>query len=180
MPCIFPIGKSYNERKGKLSPIGNSDRLPTSGTNVPTSGGGPFSASGKDPLRGGGNGPLRDKNPRIHIVGPIGPWVKPTWNPWYPLWYLIQPLIAPNPSPSREFLPYPIYNARMDPNTHIRMFHKAIHTNGEKINVDVVNLFYFTFHDAISEWGEKFLQTHPICKFEKLQIKFCRHVATPL
>jgi len=119
MPCIFPIGKSYNERKGKLPPIGNSDWLPTSGANVPTSGGGPFNASGNDPLRGGGSGPLRDKNPRIHIVGPIGPWVRLTWNPWYPPWYPIQPLITPNSPPSREFLPYPIYNARMDPNTHV-------------------------------------------------------------
>jgi len=135
MPCIFPTGKSYNERKGKLSPIGNSDWLPTSGANVPTSGGGPSNASGNNPLRGGGSGPsnasgnnplrgggsgpLKDKNPRIHIVGLIGPWVRPTWNPWYPPWYPIQPLIAPNSPPSREFLPYPIYNARIDPNTHV-------------------------------------------------------------
>jgi hypothetical protein len=133
-----------------------------------------FSASGNNLLKGGGSGPLRDKNPRIHIIGPTGPWTRPTWNPWYPAWYPIQPPITPNPPPSKESLPYPIYTTRMDPNTHVRMFHKAIHTNGEKTNVDIVNLFYFTFHDAIFEWGENFMQTHPICKFEELQVAFCK------
>jgi hypothetical protein len=119
MPHILPTGKSYNERKCKPSLIGNNDGLLTSGVSVPTSvgGGGPFSASGDDPLR--------DKNPRIHIERPIGPWVRPTWNPWYPPWYPIQPPIAPNSLPSRESLPYPIYTAGMDPNAHVRMFHKA-------------------------------------------------------
>jgi hypothetical protein len=55
------------------------------------------------------------------------------------------------------------------------MFHKAIHTNVEKINVDIVNLFYFTFHNAISKWGENFKWAHPIYKFEKLQTTFCKH-----
>jgi hypothetical protein len=120
MPHILPIGKSYNERKGKPSLIGNNDGLPTSGASVPTNGGGggPFSASGNDPLKGGGSGPLRDKNPRIHIVGPIGPWIRPTWNPWYAP-YPIQPPITPNPSPSRESLPYPIYIVGLDPNAHV-------------------------------------------------------------
>jgi hypothetical protein len=69
MPHILPTIKPYNERKGRPSLIGDNDGLPTSGTNVPTSGngGGPFYASGNDPLKGG---PLRDKNPTIHIVGP--------------------------------------------------------------------------------------------------------------
>jgi hypothetical protein len=72
MPHILPTKKPYNERKGKPSLIGDNDGLPTSGANVPTSsdGGRPFNTNGIDPIKGGGNGPLRYKNPRIHIVGP--------------------------------------------------------------------------------------------------------------
>jgi len=38
----------------------------------------------------------------------------------------------------------------------------------------LVNLFCFTLHNAISEWGENFIRAHPICKFEKLEAMFCK------
>jgi hypothetical protein len=33
------------------------------------------------------------KNPRSYATRLQGPWIMPTWNPWYPPWYLFQPLI---------------------------------------------------------------------------------------
>ncbi len=62
----------------------------------------------------------------------------------------------------------------MDPNVHVRVFCKAIQANGEKKYVDIINLFYFTFCDAISKWGENFMKAHLVCKFEKLEVTICK------
>jgi hypothetical protein len=53
-----------------------------------------FNASGNrlprgGPLRNGGSEHLGDQNPRSYFIRPIGPWIGPTWNPWYPSWYLV-------------------------------------------------------------------------------------------
>jgi hypothetical protein len=47
------------------------------------------------------------------------------------------------------------------------VFWKAIQANGEKNDVDIVNLFYFTLKDVISEWGEKIYAT-------PFEIFFCK------
>jgi hypothetical protein len=39
----------------------------------------------------------------------------------------------------------------------------------------IINLFGFTLHDNIFEWGENFVQDHPNCIFEKLEQAFCKH-----
>ncbi len=62
----------------------------------------------------------------------------------------------------------------MDPDVHVRIFCKATQANEEKNDVDIVDLFCFTFCDAISEWGENFMKAHPICRFEKLEATICK------
>jgi hypothetical protein len=42
-------------------------------------------------------------------------------------------------------------------NTHVQVFQKTIHANGEKHDVDIMNLFCFTLRDANLEWGKKFM-----------------------
>jgi hypothetical protein len=39
---------------------------------------------------------------------------------------------------------------------------------------DIVNIFYFTLRDAILEWGQIFMQFHPSCNFEELEMAFCK------
>jgi hypothetical protein len=42
------------------------------------------------------------------------------------------------------------------------------------MDVEIINLFCFTLYNAIFKWGEKFMQVHPICKFEELEVTFCK------
>jgi hypothetical protein len=58
---------------------------------------------------------------------------------------------------------------------HVHVFCKTIQANGEKNDVDIINIFCFTLCDAISKWGENFMRAHLICRFEKLETKFCKH-----
>jgi hypothetical protein len=46
------------------------------------------------------------------------------------------------------------------------------------IEVNIINLFGFTFRDIIFEWGENFIQDHPNCTFEKLEQIFCKQFKT--
>ncbi len=63
-------------------------------------------------------------------------------------------------------LQYPTYDKDIDPNVHNKVFKMAIKTNGEMVEVVIINLFGFTFIDTIFEWGENFVQNHPNCIFE--------------
>jgi hypothetical protein len=54
-------------------------------------------------------------------------------------------------------------------------FCKAIKTNGEKNDVNIVNLICFTLHNAILEWGENFMRAHPICRFKEIEVMFYKH-----
>lgn len=111
----FPIsGWNVLMNNGGGEPFGNGDNnVPRGIGSCPLGGGGsgPLGGGGNNPLqgndndllRGGGNGlsggggnnliggvssgPLIDQNPRSYGVGPIGPWIGPIWNLWYPLWY---------------------------------------------------------------------------------------------
>ncbi len=108
MPRIILIKKSYHDHRGRPSPIGNVSKSFTSGWIVPirNDDGGPFHEGGNGPLGGGDNGPpkgggsghLANQNPRSYVVRPARLRIRPTWNPWYPSWYHVQPPITPNPS----------------------------------------------------------------------------------
>jgi len=54
-------------------------------------------------------------------------------------------------------------------------FSKKIKTNGEIVEVDIINLFGFTLWDNISKWGKNFVQDHPNCTFEELEHALCKH-----
>ncbi len=64
MPQIIPTGKSYHDRKERLSLIGDASRLLTNGWTVPINNydGGPFGRGGNMLLGGGGSGPPRGGN----------------------------------------------------------------------------------------------------------------------
>jgi hypothetical protein len=59
-----------------------------------------------------------------------------------------------------------------DPNAHIKVFKKVIKTNGETVEVDIINLFGFTLQNNILKWGENFVQDHPNCTFDELEQTF--------
>jgi hypothetical protein len=65
-------------------------------------------------------------------------------------------------------LQYPTFVKGTSPNVHIKVFKKAIKTNGKTIKFDIINLFGFTFKDSIYEWGKNYIQDDPNCIFEKL------------
>jgi UDP-N-acetyl-D-mannosaminuronate dehydrogenase len=50
-------------------------------------------------------------------------------------------------------LQYPTYENDIDPNAHIKVLKKAIKDNGETMEVDVINMFGFTFKNNIYEWN---------------------------
>jgi hypothetical protein len=50
----------------------------------------------------------------------------------------------------------------------------AIKANGEIVEVDIINLFSFTFRDSIYEWGENYVPDHPSYIFEKLEQTLCK------
>jgi hypothetical protein len=56
-----------------------------------------------------------------------------------------------------EILTLPHLHYGTNLNANVCIFHKAIQANGEKNNVDIINLFCFTLCDAIFEWGENLL-----------------------
>ncbi len=95
------------------------------------------------------------------------------WKPWVPTWYPTPIVPTTSAHISRKSLPYPIYIATIDPNTHVQVFQKVIQANDEKNDANIVNLFCFTVRDAILRWGENFMQSHSRCYFVELEITFC-------
>jgi hypothetical protein len=98
-----------------------------------------------------------------------------------PSWY--QPPIAQLVSEPTIKLPYnklqyPTYVKDTYLDVHIRVFKNAIKANGETMEVDIINLFGFTFKDNISKWGENYVQDHPNCTFEELEQTFCKRFKT--
>jgi hypothetical protein len=98
-----------------------------------------------------------------------------------PPWY--QPFIVqlvpkpPTKLPYRK-LQYPTYVKDTNPDAHIRMFKKAIKANGEIVEVNIINMFGFTLKNNIIEWGEIFVQNHPIFIFEELEQTFYKQFKT--
>jgi hypothetical protein len=75
-------------------------------------------------------------------------------------------------------LPYPIYFVGTYVDAHVRMFQKAIQGNGEKWDVDIVNLFCFTLRDEFLECGEYFIKFHLGCIFLELEATLCKRYRT--
>jgi hypothetical protein len=48
------------------------------------------------------------------------------------------------------------------------VFKKAIKANGETMEINIINMFSFTFRDNICEWVENFIISYPNYTFEKL------------
>jgi hypothetical protein len=46
------------------------------------------------------------------------------------------------------------------------------------MEVDIINLFGFTFKDDIFEWGENYVSDHPNCIFEELEQAFFKRFIT--
>ncbi len=70
-------------------------------------------------------------------------------------------------------LQYPTYVKDTNHDVHNKAFKKAIKTNGETMEINIIKLFSFIVKDNISEWGQNFIQDHPNCTFEKLEQAFC-------
>ena len=93
---------------------------------------------------------------------------------WYPL-IATRFVIEETYKLSYRKLQYPNYIKDINPNVHmIRIFKKDIFkTNGEIVELDIINLFGFTFKDVIKdnilEWNENFVHDHPSCMFGKLE-----------
>jgi hypothetical protein len=51
----------------------------------------------------------------------------------------------------------PIYTVEIDIDAHVWVFRKVILANGEKNDVDIINLFCFMLRYVILEWGEIFV-----------------------
>ena len=102
------------------------------------------------------------------------PWMVPGY---FPPWYTTLPppqTVMPSSLPSRKSLPYPLYQAGTDPDAHIRVFKKAIRANRETEDDEMINLFCYTLRDAVSEWGENFLNSYPGCNFEMITKALCK------
>jgi len=90
----------------------------------------------RDPLRG------LPPNPRVGFYG------SQAFNPriFMPPWY--QPILVqfePTNNLPYQKLQYPIYVKNTNPNTHIRVFKKAIKANGETMEADIINLFFLLY-----------------------------------
>ncbi len=53
-------------------------------------------------------------------------------------------------------LQYPTNVKDLDPNAHIKVLKKAIKDNGETMEVDIINMFGFTFKNSLFEWNDFF------------------------
>jgi len=51
---------------------------------------------------------------------------------------------------------------------HVRVFKVAIKANGETDDVEIVNLFNFTFKDIVFNWCNNYMGDYPDCTFVKL------------
>jgi hypothetical protein len=112
-------------------------------------------------------------NPPIESFGWPAPNLHMFITPWYqPL--VMQPIPKLTTKLPYKKLQYPTYVRDIDMDVHIRVFKKAIKIDGETVEVDIINLFGFTFKDNIYEWGENYVQDHLYYTFEELEQTFCK------
>ncbi len=77
-----------------------------------------------------------------------------------------------------KLLSYPIYSVGTNSNAHVQVFRKAIQANGEKRDIEIMNLFCFTLKYATSEWGQNFMQSHSNYIFLELEAAFYKCYCT--
>ncbi len=63
----------------------------------------------------------------------------------------------------RKLLPYPIYIVNNNLKVHVRVFWKVVQANGEKHNLNIVNILCFTLWDNNLEYDKNFMQLDPRC-----------------
>lgn len=93
--------------------------------------------------------------------------------PWYPP-PTTQHVLEPTIKLTCNKLQNPIYVKNINPNAHIKVFKKAIKTNGQTMEANIINMFGFILIDILSKWGENFVQNHPNCTFQELEQTFCK------
>jgi uncharacterized heparinase superfamily protein len=81
--------------------------------------------------------------------------------PWYQQ-LVVQPIPKLTIKLPYRKLQYPTDVRDIDPYAHIKLFKKAIKTNSEIVEVEIINLFGFTFRDNILKAGENFVENHLI------------------
>jgi len=80
-----------------------------------------------------------------------GFWQAPDPRIFMPPWYqLVLVQYKPNSKLPYRKLQYPTYVKDIDLDVHIKKFNKIIQTNGETMEVDIINMFGFTLRDNIS------------------------------
>ncbi len=79
---------------------------------------------------------------------PIGSfiWLTPYPHMFIPPWYqlLVQHVSEPTTKLPYKKLQYPTYVKDVDLDVHIKVFKKAIKTNGETMEANIINMFSFT------------------------------------
>jgi hypothetical protein len=121
-------------------------------------------------------GDLPRKPPFNPFVGSFG-WPRPNLRMFIPPWYqppIVQCVSKPTIKLAYKKLQYPTYVKDTDSDAHIRVLKKAIKANGETMEVDIINLFGFTFNNNIFEQGKIFIQDHPNCTLEELEQAYCK------
>jgi hypothetical protein len=146
--------------------------VPTSFVHQPLDGGQPRDSPGRNSPKG-----YPPRGPPFNPLVGLFRW--PTLDPhmFIPPWYqppIVQLVLEPTTKRPYMKLQYPTYVKDTNSDAHIKMFKKAIKANGEIVEVDIINMFGFTFIDSMFEWGENFVQNHPNCTFEKLEQTFCK------
>ncbi len=76
--------------------------------------------------------------------------------PWYQP-PIMQPMSKLTTKLPYRKLQYPTYVKDINLDVHIRVFKKAIKTNGEIVKSTIINLFGFTSKDNIFEWGKNYV-----------------------
>ncbi len=71
-------------------------------------------------------------------------------------------------------LKYLEYIKDSDPNAHVRVFKATIKANNEINDVEIVNLFNFTFRNIVFHYCNNYLGDYPDYTFAKLQLTFCK------
>jgi hypothetical protein len=104
-------------------------------------------------LGGGGLDPPRPPKPSGYFELPM---MNPSRSP------------LPPKRPYRRPLNYLEYVKDVDPNAHVRVFKVAIRTN----DVEIVNLFNFTFKNNVSNWCNNYIEDYLDSTFVELQLTF--------
>ncbi len=87
-------------------------------------------------------------NPPIGSYG----WLAPYQCMFIPPWYqppFVQPILKPTTKLPYKKLQYLTYVKDTNLDAYIKMFKKAIKTNGEMVEVNVINLFGFILRNSI-------------------------------